>query len=120
TCLVVAPTFAQFVHKAREMLIRNIRLIDEGNSLLEVRSKRLRHDLFAQNALYKQARQLVAVPFVEGNLIGGILLDVAVDGAAHLLLHVATEDEANDDLQLLVPPWNSVRDVIVQDFVERW
>ena len=89
------------------MLIGNVRLIDESNGFLEVRAKRLGHNLFAQDALQQQAGQLVAVPFVERNILRGIVVYIAADGTAHLLLHIAAENEAYNDLQLLVPFWNS-------------
>lgn len=94
-------------------------IVHHRDRLLEVASQYFWHDPLAQHALHQQAGELVPVPFRERDLVGAVSPNVTLDVAAHLFLHVAAEDHADDDLQVLVALGDAMLDVIVQDRVER-
>src|SRR5665213_1333132 len=106
------------MHQASEMFGCNVWLINHCYRFLEMRSRLFRHDFFAQDSLQQETRELVAVPFLKTDTVGRVFGHIAGNSRAHLLLHIAPEDQANHHSEFFERLRNSRWNIAVADLVE--
>ena len=95
--------------------------IDKRDCLAEIRLDFPREYLLTQEPCCDQVSEIISIPLLEFDLqSNGVLIDKAIDRRTNILMDIAAKTHGDNDREVLVSFRNVLRDVVVENFVERW